>query len=108
MYAILQQLLRDITHPDDLRLILEHNEQLLSGQIGAFMLDQRYQRKDTTAFWAKLSVTPVRGDDGAIEALVAIITDITEHKETDATLQRALVAPEARRGDGREEGEPHG
>ncbi|MDH3601866.1 MAG: PAS domain S-box protein, partial [Candidatus Tectomicrobia bacterium] len=95
-----QMTIRDVTHPDDLWPTIENIEQLFSGQSDVFTLDKRYQRKDSTVFWVELSVTPVRHPGGGIESLVAIITDITQRKETETALQSALAAIEAHRGDG--------
>jgi hypothetical protein len=40
--------------------------------------------------WAELSLSPARNPDGAVEVLIAIITDVTSRKKTEAALQRVL------------------
>jgi two-component system CheB/CheR fusion protein len=87
-----QMAIRDITHTEDLRSTLEYFGRLRSGELGTFTLEQRYRRQDATVFWAALSLSPVRRPDGTIETLIAIITDLTQRKETEVALQSALHA----------------
>ena len=76
------RLLQDITHTDDLRSLLGHLEQLRRGELATFTLEQRYRRRDATVFRANLSLSSARRPDGAIEALIAIITEMAPHPET--------------------------
>ncbi len=52
---------QDITHPDDLDADLKHVEQMLSGEIENFAIDQRYYCKDGSIAWINLSVSLVAG-----------------------------------------------
>ncbi len=45
-------------------------------------------RKDGTEFWNRVSVAPIRGEDGRVTEWVGFQEDITEFKEREAALQR--------------------
>jgi PAS domain S-box-containing protein len=47
------------------------------------------QRKDGSAFWAFISISPVRDDAGAITHYVAMHQDISDRKTAEANLRRA-------------------
>jgi two-component system CheB/CheR fusion protein len=85
-----QKGLQDVTLRDDFELTLGHIERLRHGEFDTCTLEQRYQRQDGTVMWAELSLSLARNPDGAVEALIAIITDVTSRKETEAALQRVL------------------
>lgn len=46
-------------------------------------------RKNGEPFWITLTISPVAGQDGTINHLVAIFEDITENRETQRALQQA-------------------
>jgi len=50
----------------------------------------RYRRKNGTAFWVTIFVTPVRDEDGEIVQHFASFVDITRHKETEDHLRFLL------------------
>lgn len=70
----------DITHPQDLEITRTRLKQLLAGTIDGYQLEKRFIRKDQSIFWGELSVTPIRDQNGRIQAVIGIVVDITEHK----------------------------
>jgi two-component system cell cycle sensor histidine kinase/response regulator CckA len=46
-------------------------------------------KKDGTPFWNELSVSPVRGDDGAVTHFVGVQTDVTERRNLEARYRQA-------------------
>lgn len=50
----------------------------------------RYRRKDGTAFWVTIFVTPVRDEDGEVVQHFASFVDITRHRETEDHLRFLL------------------
>jgi diguanylate cyclase (GGDEF)-like protein/PAS domain S-box-containing protein len=79
---------RDIVHPDDLLINQSQIEAFKRGEATHFSSEQRLVRKDGSIFWGNVSVTPITGSQGNIEAFIAIITDITERKRAEAALQQ--------------------
>jgi len=51
----------------------------------------RFQRKDGTRFWALISGSPIRGEQGQSGGALAMITDISELKETEEALRRSAA-----------------
>ncbi len=74
---------QSITHPDDLAADLAHVRSLLEGRTISYQMEKRYFHRDGRVIWVQLSVSLVRGADGAVEYLVAQIQDITERKNLD-------------------------
>ena len=62
---------------------------LLEGKTDHYRQQKRFSREDGTVFWVDNSVTPIVNHEGEVEALVGVITDITEHKQTEEQLQAA-------------------
>ncbi|GAA0249795.1 EAL domain-containing protein [Rhodanobacter caeni] len=51
----------------------------------------RDHRKDGTPFWNQLYFAPVRDTDGATSHYIGILSDITEHRDTEARLAYAAT-----------------
>lgn len=77
---------QDITHPQDLRLDLDHVQRLLDGQADQYSMEKRYVKPDGTIVWAHLTVAVVRRD-GRPRYFVSVIDDISERKQTEAALE---------------------
>ncbi|HWU79541.1 MAG TPA: PAS domain S-box protein, partial [Caulobacter sp.] len=69
-----------ITHPDDLQADLEFLRRLLAGEIPRYQMEKRYIRKDGATIWVRLSVSLVRGADGAPRHFIAQIQDQTARR----------------------------
>ena len=78
----------ETTHPEDLDANLALYKQALAGEIDSYSLEKRFLHKDGSIFYAELSVSVVRKDDGSTDYLITLINDITEHKEAEAALKR--------------------
>lgn len=81
---------QDITHPDDLAEDLEHVRQLAAGEIEDYQMDKRYQRKDGTFVWAKLTVSCMRLIDRTIDYFIVVVEDISAQKAAE-NRQKLLV-----------------
>ena len=53
-------------------------------------------RKDGTAFWNELAISPVKDANGQLTHFIGVQADITERKQTDEALLRAKVAEAAK------------
>jgi PAS domain S-box-containing protein len=72
-----------ITHPEDLDIDLALLQQLALGEIPRYQLDKRYIRKDGPLVDVTLSVSVVRGRDGAPIYYIAQIEDVTQRKRIE-------------------------
>lgn len=79
----------EITHPDDLVSDVADFNRVMSGEIEGYSMDKRWIRKDGRIVHSIISVKAVRGFDGSIDHLVALLQDITERKEAEEALRRA-------------------
>jgi diguanylate cyclase (GGDEF)-like protein/PAS domain S-box-containing protein len=79
---------RDITHTDDLGADADVLQRALAGDLTRFELEKRYVRRDGTAIWVQLSVSLVRGADGAPQYFVTHIQDISARKRAHGELER--------------------
>ncbi len=79
----------DVTYPSDLPLSIQRRSELLNGDIGTYQLEKRFIRKDGSIFWGDLWAAPIwrRGEQPELWAIVSIITDITERKQTERALR---------------------
>jgi PAS domain S-box-containing protein len=83
----------DLTDPRDREQTLVLIARLLRGEIDHFRVEKRYVRKDGGVLWADLSVSPIHGQDGRIEALIGAGMDITDRKRSEnlTEIQRDLA-----------------
>jgi PAS domain S-box-containing protein len=77
----------DLTFADDRDENSRGIHALLQGDKDHYRMQKRFTRKDGTVFWVDNSVTRILNEQGEVEALVGIITDITEQKLIEERLQ---------------------
>ncbi|HKB83016.1 MAG TPA: EAL domain-containing protein [Burkholderiales bacterium] len=77
---------QEVTHPDDLEVDLDYVEKVLRGEIPSYQMEKRYFHRDGHVVWVLLSVSAVRGNDGAPLHFVSQVQDITARKRTEAEL----------------------
>jgi PAS domain S-box-containing protein len=77
----------DITHPDDVQRTQEYSGRLIRGEIGDYVYEKRYLRKDGTAVWSRSSVALLRNASGEPQRFLGVIEDITARKEAEEALQ---------------------
>jgi len=75
-----------LIHPDDLPGLLGSFDRLLSGQLEPW--EFRVLDKDGRIIWVRSSSRPVY-DEGKIVEINALMTDITEHKQTEFALRES-------------------
>jgi PAS domain S-box-containing protein len=76
-----------ITHPDDLATDVAIADRLARGEIPRYHFEKRYIRKDGAIVDALLSVSILRGRDGAPLYYISQIQDITERKRLELDLR---------------------
>ena len=86
-----------ITHPDDLQPDLAQARRLSVGELDGYALEKRYRRKDGGTVWGHLTVTMLRDVTGAALFQVAVVVDLTERREAEASWLAARVEAERQR-----------
>ncbi|MFH1058744.1 MAG: PAS domain S-box protein [Pseudomonadota bacterium] len=79
----------ELTHPDELPENLARFEQLLSGQVGGYLMDKRFMRKDGSPIWTTVSVQGLRDRRGRLSHVVVLIHDISARKQAEGALKRS-------------------
>lgn len=75
-----------LIHPDDLEANLQEIEDLKSGNVPDFIVENRYVRKDGSVVWAQKFVSVLPDETGKPAHILALINDITERKYVEMTL----------------------
>jgi PAS domain S-box-containing protein len=78
----------DIAPPDERDITTDNNERLHRGEIANYMREKRYLRKDSSTFWALLSVSAIHGNDLHPAFLVAVIVDIDRQKRAETEIRK--------------------
>jgi diguanylate cyclase (GGDEF)-like protein/PAS domain S-box-containing protein len=86
---------KEISHPEDRDVTDERRALMRDGKLGSVQLEKRYLRKDGRVVWVNLSVALVPNAKGEPQHEIAVMEDITERKEREATLQRFRTALDA-------------
>jgi diguanylate cyclase (GGDEF)-like protein/PAS domain S-box-containing protein len=79
--------LDDMMHPDDTHNDATQRQQLLAGKIPAFQIEKRYFDAAGELMLGMLSVSLVRGPDGAPLHYIAQLQDISERKQLEEHLR---------------------
>jgi len=83
----------DVTHRDDVKKTRSLFQRAV--QTGKpFDIEKRYVRKDGSVLWAHVSASAVRGANGKVRSVVAVVVDITARKQVEEVLQRSNEALE--------------
>ncbi|MFP4224336.1 MAG: PAS domain S-box protein [Phycisphaeraceae bacterium] len=85
---LLEMSSREFIHPDDWADAVHKTWQLLAGAADSYSAQRRYLRKDGSTVWVAVTATAVRDDQGRLESYFAVIEDITQRKQDEATLAR--------------------
>ena len=83
---LLTKKFQDVTHPEDLEANLVQVDRILKGEVPSYALEKRYLRKDGSTIWVRVTVGALRKSDGAIEHLISVVEDISEHKHAQERL----------------------
>jgi PAS domain S-box-containing protein len=75
---LLEKRMADLTHPDDRAGDVEPFAALVDGRLTDHQVEKRYVRRDGGTIHARVAVTPIHDEDGAVSQLYAQIQDMTE------------------------------
>lgn len=76
-----------LLHPEDRLRHMEYVRRLLSGEIPSFRVENRYHTKSDRNAWVQTHVSILRNDQGVPTHLLALVTDITKHKQMETVLR---------------------
>lgn len=79
----------DASYPEDIERHLALVREAFEGKRSGFSIDKRYFRKNGEIFWARLNVSLVKSDRGAIEFIISMLEDITRQKEVEEALRQS-------------------
>ncbi len=77
------------THPDDRASDRELFSELVSGTRDSYQVEKRYRHKDGHWVWARSTLSAVKDVDGRPMYILALVEDISEHKQTLADLRES-------------------
>ena len=83
----------DIIHPDDVGDAEARHAAYIEGIRSTMEHERRLVHKDGRTVWARVTLTPIVGDDGELEQIIAIFYDITQQRVAAerAALQARLL-----------------
>lgn len=95
--------MQDLTHSEDVPGNVSLFAQLAQGLIPRFTLEKRYLRPDGSFVWVQNAVSAIRGLDGRVRYITAMVADITElraarEQQAELATQRQLALDAARLG----------
>lgn len=79
---------QSLTYPDDLKATLGNMERLKAEEIREFEMEQRYFRKNGMVIWVKLTVSPMWVPGARPDYHIAVIQDITQHKQAEEQIHQ--------------------
>jgi PAS domain S-box-containing protein len=78
----------DITHPDIVDNNVDRVKDLTAGKINQIRLEKQYVKKNSDLLWGSLISTAIRDDDGKVLYYLAMVQDITDHKNAEEALKK--------------------
>jgi PAS domain S-box-containing protein len=77
------------THPDDRAIDQELYAELVAGKRDSYQVEKRYRHKDGHWVWARATLSVVKDAGGHPLYILALVEDISEHKQTLAELSQS-------------------
>ncbi|MBI5729989.1 MAG: PAS domain S-box protein [Ignavibacteriales bacterium] len=78
---LLQLTIKDITHPHDFKTDQKLFKEVISGKRKRYQIEKRYITKDGKIIHGKLTVSQVDNIKGNVKYFIALVEDLTEHKQ---------------------------
>ena len=80
---------KDVTFSEDLDRNLDPVRQMITGQIDKYQMEKRYMRKDGRQIWCNITLSAIRGNNGELIQILAVVDDITERKQIEKALRES-------------------
>jgi PAS domain S-box-containing protein len=82
--ALMAMRYTDFTHTDNLPMEATLFHEMLAGQRTQYRMTKRYLPSDGRLLWVDISAAAVRGANGTIESLIAVVADVTNSQQVQA------------------------
>lgn len=92
---LLKMSFTDYTHPDDIAADVKLFYELVMGQRDRYEIEKQYIRKDGSGVWCRLNHSLVRDSANRPQFVIALVEDITVHKQIENHLRNSKEAAEA-------------
>jgi len=92
---LLKMSFTDYTHPDDIAADVKLFYELVMGQRDRYEIEKQYIRKDGCGVWCRLNHSLVRDSANRPQFAIALVEDITVHKQVENHLRDSKEAAEA-------------
>jgi len=76
-------------YPDDAEVGREFLIEIMEGKRDSYQVERRFVRKSGEVFWAHLTLSAVRNEQGQVIYYVTLVEDIDEQKKTLANLRKS-------------------
>ncbi|HEX5416139.1 MAG TPA: ATP-binding protein [Chloroflexota bacterium] len=84
----------EVSHPEDLAEGQKQYARLVAGEIDRYQIEKRFIHADGRTIWGRVSVSLVRGADGAPVAVVCFLEDVTEARQNQHAVRFLATASE--------------
>jgi PAS domain S-box-containing protein/diguanylate cyclase (GGDEF)-like protein len=88
----LEHSIQTVAHPEDLPRCLDGRASLLAGGKESYFSELRLLRPDGTQLWVGVTVSLVKGPDGAPSHFITVVHDISERKRAERDSERFRLA----------------
>ena len=83
---------QDITHPDDRQASREWIGKLMAGEVDSYQIEKRFVTKNASSFWAHLSASAIKEENGRTSRIVGVVTDISERRRSEEEIRQLSEA----------------
>ena len=77
----------ELVHPDSRSRSMNGLSRVIRGKVDAWSAEKQYIRKDDSSIWVGINGVALRDDDGRVVRILAMVHDITAHKEAEQKLR---------------------
>jgi len=74
-------------HPDDAEAERQRFAELIASTDTFYQREQRYRRQDGTLLWGRVTVSVIRGPDGAPTGALAVVEDVSVQRQAELDLR---------------------
>ncbi len=89
VYDIVGKDAMTFSHPEDKAEGQENLDAVLNGLSHGYRIEKRYINNMGETIWGDLSVTPIYDEDGTLNAVLGVVSEITQSKKAKEELQAA-------------------
>lgn len=84
---LMRETIISFTHPDDREAHWKRFRRTVAGKEEGFQMEKRYVHKNGSIVWVEIRTTPLRDVDGKFRFMIALLTNITERKQSEERIR---------------------